>query len=126
MATTPYLAIAYIAASQNQKEVTANAAFQALDVAQNGELIVPVTGPGVTLSLADMVSAWFFKFTGSLGSGALIELPASNRQFAVLNETGQSLTFYAAASPAGAEVTIANGASALLYNDGTNILKIGS
>jgi len=31
--SSPFLAITHIAASQNQKEVTANAAFDALDVA---------------------------------------------------------------------------------------------
>lgn len=128
MSATPYLAIAYIAASQNQKEVTANAAFEALDNAQNAELVVPITNAGLTLTRAQTQAAFFFDFTGALTAGANVILPASNRLLAVRNGTtgGESLTVFVSASPAGASVVIAGGVCLLLYCDGVNVYKVGN
>ncbi|MEO5376017.1 MAG: hypothetical protein H7840_17470, partial [Alphaproteobacteria bacterium] len=62
--STPNLLIDHIVASQYQKEVTANAAFDALDGALAGLLEVSLSSGDVTLTAAQALSAMVIRTTG--------------------------------------------------------------
>jgi len=66
MTTTPNLLIDHIAASQAQKEVTANTAFDALDKALCQYTGIALSDANLTLTDAQMIGNMALKFTGTL------------------------------------------------------------
>jgi hypothetical protein len=138
---TPNLGITYIQAAQNQKEVTANAGFLALDEA----LFQPTT---IALSDADFYAAGggspavtnlAFNFTGTLSDNRTVYLPGGNPKMYLVNNntavanqspvvSGKTLTFKCPdGSPAifGRTVTVLAGSGYhLLYCDGANVDEI--
>src|SRR5712691_12875245 len=91
--STPQLAIQHIAAAQNQKEVTANAAFNALDNSDNAEVSFANTDADMTLTQAQLASGGCIKITGALTANRHVNVPAISRSFIFLNATsgGHSL-----------------------------------
>ena len=128
MSTTPNLLIAHIAAAQNQKEVTANDAFNKLDTAMNDNISVAITGTTHTLAQADALQNVFFIFTGALSGNNTITLPANKRIYVVVNNTtgGFNLIFKAGAGTA--TVTVSDtGVAHFIYSDGVNtVYEVGS
>ena len=125
MTTTPNLEIDHIAASQAQKEVTANAAFDALDSATCGLTSVTILNVNTTLTDAQMLGCSYMKFIGTLTAARAIEIPAHNKSLIVENATtgGYSIMIDTDDS-ASVSVTLASGVKKILYCDGTTFLTL--
>lgn len=86
-----------------------------LDVALSKTLTTSVT-------LTDLETCKIpWNFLGSLGSGVTITISAHTFVRAVLNNSGQTLTF---GYSTGTTQTVANGVTSLLMGDGANVYKI--
>lgn len=110
--STPNLAIAHIAAAQNQKEVTANTAFDALDNAGNRVLDVDVSDSNVTLTNDQFRRNGRLRATGATTAGRTVTLPASIQR-----------TFLASVSSAStAGVRFVRGASSAVVAPGQMLL----
>ena len=118
---TPILGIQQVAANQNQKEITINDGFLALENATNATLAVSLaTGNAATLSAAQFASAISFTCSGQT-SGAVLTVPLVPRLFLV-NNTG---TFAVAVQGAsGTSVSAAPASMSLILCDGTNCYTI--
>jgi hypothetical protein len=82
--STPNLAIAHILQSQAQKEVTANAAFDALDQAVTDRLDVDLAADDVALTSAQFRQHLAFRATG-LTEDRDLTVPAIRHLFVVIN-----------------------------------------
>jgi hypothetical protein len=123
---TPYLAIEHIAASQNQKEVTANGAFDALDAAMNAQASFAMSDADLALTQAQVASATCLVLTGALTVDHNVTVPAIAREFAVKNSTsgGHNITVK---TPSGSGISIAAADGfVMLFCDGTNVVAIGT
>jgi hypothetical protein len=89
--TTTSLLISLIASSQNNKEVTTNSAFVALDVAQNAEVAIALSNADYTMPGTQLASGILFKFTGTLSANRHVNLPTGQpRLIIVWNKTTYS------------------------------------
>jgi len=113
--STPNLAIPHIAASQNQKEVTANDAFDRLDEAITGRLTVDVAAGDVTLTASQFRRHVAFA-AANVTAGRELVLPAIRRLFLVDNGAGAAALVVRQGSTT---VTVPAGASQLLHTTGT-------
>lgn len=118
---TPNLGLAHIAASQNQKEVTANAAFDGLDQALCGSLTVPIPDADVTLTPAQALAALAIVATGALTANRNIIVPTNCKLYLLVNKTtgGFTVTLKTTAGT-GFAVAAADGYRAA-YCDGSNV-----
>ena len=114
--STPNLAIAHIQASQDQKEVTANAGLDALDRALTATLAADCSAGGtITLPAADLRRHVRLVLEGSPGEEFTLELADVPRLLAVRNATDAEATLAntagteAVALPAGAELMVHSG-----------------
>jgi hypothetical protein len=124
--STPSLAITHIAAAQNQKEVTANAAFDALDNADNAEVSFANADADMMLTQAQLASGGCIKITGALTANRHVNLPAISRSFVFVNATsgGHSLIVQVTGAP-GATVSISAVLGLVeLFSDATNIYAL--
>jgi hypothetical protein len=118
---TSNLAVTEVVASQNNKEVTINDAFEKLDQATQGELDTDATAGGsVVLSAANFTGFFMHLLSGSPGAGFTFDVPASKRFFAIRNTSGQTATVQVTGG-GGASEAVADGEMALLYSDGADI-----
>ncbi|MCE7886599.1 MAG: hypothetical protein DYH13_03735 [Alphaproteobacteria bacterium PRO2] len=115
---TPNLAIEYIAANQAQKEVTANAAFDALDKALCQLTSIAILDVDTTLTDAQMLGTLSMKFTGTLTAGRTITIPAKAKLLMVENNTTGGFTL-SVKTPSGTAISMGVGDRKLLYCDGT-------
>jgi hypothetical protein len=120
MAVTPYLGIAHIASSQNQKEVTANAAFDQLDAAANAVLAVAMADADKVLSAASFTSSAVFECTGADTADRHLTVPNTMRVFIVNNKTTGGHNVIVKTAGSGGTVTVAAGTPQLVYCDGAN------
>lgn len=118
MTTTPNLLIDHIAASQAQKEVTANAAFDALDKALCQFTSIPLANANMTLTSAQMLGNAALTFTGSLTAIRTITLPARAKFLYVENGTtgGFALSLK---TTSGTAIALGSGERKLLYCNGS-------
>jgi hypothetical protein len=86
--SSPNLAIAHVAAAQNQKEVTLNDAINALDRALTEALSIDFSGGPVTLTAAQFRTAIAFKPSATLSAVATLTVPQIKRVFVVINTDG--------------------------------------
>lgn len=123
MTTTPNLDIDHIAASQAQKEVTANAAFDALDSAMCGLTSIAIANVDTVLTDAQMLGCAYMKFTGTLTAIRAITIPGHNKTLIVENSTtgGYSITIN---TSGGSAVTLVNAAKKILYCDTTTFSTV--
>ena len=121
---TPNLGLAHIAASQNQKEVTANAAFDGLDEALCGNEQIAMSDADLTLTPAQALAALVFVLTGALTAARNLILPASAKPYVVSNQTTGGQTVTVKASGAGVFAVPPDGTYKLLYCDGTSVWKV--
>jgi len=113
--SSPNLAIPHIAASQNQKEVTANDAFDRLDEAITGRLTVDLAAGDVTLTASQYRRHVAFAAVNVV-SGRELVLPAIKRVIVVDNTAGAAALVVRHGSTT---VTVPAGASQLLHTTGT-------
>lgn len=123
MTTTPNLQIAHIVASQAQKEVTANAAFDALDKALCQFSEIALSDADLMLTAAQMQQNMALSFTGTLTANRTVTAPAHAKFLLVGNDTdgGYALVIRIAS---GTEIAIGNGAKKLLYCDGADFAVV--
>ena len=120
---TPNLNITHIAAAQNQKEVTANAAFDALDKALTAVLTVDFTGGDVTLTDTQFREHIAFQAT-NLSTARSLTVPAIQRLFVVDNAAGSDTLTVIRGSTGFA---LAAGESGVFYTDGSTdgLVRLG-
>lgn len=125
MASTPNLLLDHIAASQAQKEVTANAAFDGLDKALCQLTAVVLSDANLALSDAQVLGSISIKFTGTLTAARTITVPAHAKLLIVENATtgGYALSL---TTPSGTAVSLSNGERKLLYGDGSDLKLVAS
>jgi len=126
--STPNLAIPHILQSQAQKEVTANAAFDALDQAIAGLLEVDVSAGGtITVDPPAALKCKMLRLTGTLAAAAEVVVPNNGKPYFVHNATagGFAVTVRTAAG-AGVLIGSAPDNTAVVYCDGTDVLAISS
>jgi hypothetical protein len=124
--STPQLGITHIAAAQNQKEVTANAGFDALDNSDNAMISIANADANQTLSQAQLASAGCIKITGAITADRHVNLPAVSRSFIFQNATtgGHNLIVQVTGAP-GATATIGAAAGLVeIFSDGTNVVTL--
>lgn len=117
MTTSPNLGITHIAASQNQKEVTANAAFDALDAAITETISVSVASGSVTVTSPQAQDAICIKATGATVAGRTVTLPAVKRMLVV--EADAANTVPVAFVRGSTSIPVAPGFSVPVYVDGS-------
>ena len=121
---TPNLNITHIAVSQNNKETTANVAFDDLDNAMNASLDKAVTGD-VVLTDAELREAFAIRLTGTLGSNFTLVIPdAISRFFAVINNTNRTCTIEVESAGSQGE-DLLTAVSGVFYTDGAEIYSLG-
>lgn len=120
MSTTPNLLISHIAAAQNQKEVTANTAFDDFDEALCANVSLAMTDANYTVVQATALQNMVLVFTGTLTADRTVTLPANKKPWIVSNQTtgGFSLTFKV--GTATNTVVLTGSGYTLIYCDGTN------
>jgi hypothetical protein len=126
--STPNLAIPHILQSQAQKEVTANAAFDALDQAIAGLLEVDVSAGGtITVDPAAALKCKMLRLTGTLAANTEVVVPDNRKPYFVHNATagGFAVTVRTAAG-VGVSVGSSPDNTAVVYCDGTDVLAISS
>ena len=118
--STPNLAIAHIQASQDQKEVTANAAFDALDLAMTESGLLDVSAGGIiTVPSAQALGLVRLVLTGAPDAGVTVAFPAVNRLVLLRNEA-DVVAVITRAGGAG-ETTVEPGDQRLLYLSGGGV-----
>jgi len=123
MTQSPNLLIDHIAANQAQKEVTANAGFDALDQALCGLLTKALADADATLTATEALTAIYLRVTGTLTAARTITVPANRKPLMVENATTGSFAV-TIKTPSGAGVTINAGLRKILYCDGTDMVLV--
>ena len=123
MTTTPNLLLAHIVASQSQKEVTANAAFDGLDQALCQPSVIAMTDANLALTDTQMLGNIFLSFTGTLTAARTITIPSHAKLIMIENDTtgGYALNVQL---PSGTPIAFNSGDLKLLYCDGGANLKL--
>lgn len=134
--STPNLAIVHIQAAQNQKEVTANTAFDDLDLALTSTVTETVYQTPFPLPLTDALQNMVFHFVGplspSIAGAVVITLPSNKKLYIVTNQTSESLIFQTQVAGRMAVVnenpntSIPSFDYTILYCDGINVDVIAS
>ena len=124
MSGTTNLGIPFIQAAQNQKEVTANAAFEALDASANAALIIAMGDANITLTDAQALRAGLVTLTGSNTAVRKVTLPSKARRLAIQNSTGGAFAITVGYAT-GATVSVGNGAIVLIQGNGANCYGVG-
>jgi hypothetical protein len=121
---SPNLAIAHVAASQNQKEVTINDAIDALDRAMTDTLALDLSAGPIVLGTSQLRAAMVLRPAGALTGPASLLVPQIRRVFALLNtDTAFAITVERGASA----IAVQPGESALLISDGSpdGLFRVG-
>jgi hypothetical protein len=121
---SPNLAVAHVAASQNQKEVTINDAIDALDRAVTDTLALDLSAGSLSLTAAQLRAAMVLHPMGALTGPGSILVPQIRRVFALLNTDSAFAVTVARGTSA---VAVQPGESALLICDGTTngVFRVG-
>lgn len=124
--TTTNLEINHIQEGQNQKEVTANEAFDILDGALAGLVLVDLAGQSgdVTPDSDSLIRAMVVKTSGAMSGAVNLIVPDNRKVYMVLNNaSGFDVTVKTAA---GTGITLSSTEARFLYCDGTNVVAISS
>lgn len=123
---SPNLGIVHIAAAQNQPEVTANGAVDALDNSINLDVQIPMADADTTLTQAQLASGGVIVLTGTLTANRKIIIPAViGRLFVFQNATFGGFSLTVQTSLMGTTVVVpGSGNLVLLYSDGTNVMQV--
>lgn len=121
---TENLQIPDIAAAQNQKEVTANAAHNLLDRALNKNVTKAIAGDG-TFTTTETRENFLIELTGTPGAPHTIDMPDTNkRTLAVVNNTDGVMTIRNSAGAGTGQPVLAVGTASIFHYDGVNFLDI--
>ena len=122
---SPNLAVAHVAASQNQKEVTINDAVDALDNAMNRALPLAMGDADLTLTASQANRNGLILLTGTLTAARVLTLPANHRRLAIRNATSGGQEVRAKYPGTGAEVIVVPGATVLVQGNGSDLFGVG-
>lgn len=123
---TENLQIPDIAASQNQKEVTANAAHNLLDRALNKNVQKTIAGAD-TFTVTETRENILIELTGTPGGAFTVDMPDTNkRTLAVLNNTGQQATIRNSAGAGASQPVVADGDQSYFHYDGVDFTALGA
>lgn len=122
MATTTNLTATKIEASQSQKEVTANAAFDIFDKAIAGALSQSITTADVTLT-TDQGRNAVIALSGTLTGNRNLIVPTVSKIYLIYNNTSAAYTVTVKTS-GGTGVVVPQGGRMFVYCDGTNVVSI--
>ncbi|HWZ82841.1 MAG TPA: hypothetical protein VNW47_09465 [Terriglobales bacterium] len=123
--STPNLDIAHIATNQNQKEATANTAFDDLDTAMTDQISIDVSAGGtITPTPGDVIHAFSLKFIGTMIGDATVVVPDNKHLYrlehASINPSIGDYTI--TVKVAGQTGVVLNpGDKKLVYVDGTDV-----
>jgi hypothetical protein len=121
MSTTPNLLISHIAASQNQKEVTANTGFDEFDEALCSLMSIAMTNVDYTFSASNFLYNFVFVFTGALTADRNIIVTANKKPFVVSNQTTGGYNLIVKVGSATSTVIVPPDSKYyIMYCDGTN------
>ncbi len=123
MSTTPNLLISHIAASQNQKEVTANTAFDDLDLALCGLKSIALSDADYNVVQADFLTNMVLIFTGALTATRNIILTANKKPIIISNQTTGGKNLIVKVGTGVATALLTDNAYYLLYCDGVNTVS---
>jgi hypothetical protein len=118
------LALAQVAAAQNQKEVTINDQAGQLDAGLTDKVEVALTGTASPLALSDAqaLRCMVLKLTGTHPGGAYeVHCPTNKKIYVAWNSTADNVTFK---TVAGTGIVVNAGAVLILYCDGTNVIQL--
>ncbi len=122
---TDHLQIPDISASQNQKEVTANAAHNLLDRAQNQLVQKTVAGGLNTLTTTETRENGIVEAIGTPGSPFFLDMPDTNeRMLTIFNNADDVCTVRNSASAGSGQPVIQVGEAAIFHYDGTDFIDI--
>ncbi|WP_270933399.1 hypothetical protein [Falsiroseomonas oryzae] len=116
--TTPNLAIPLIVASQSHKEVTANAAFSALDRAVTGTFVADVAAGNVTLTATQYREALGVRVINATVPGRAVALPQVER-YSIISVDEATSTEGITVQRGTTSVVVSAGGAALIRTDGT-------
>jgi hypothetical protein len=128
--STPNLDISLILENQNNKATTCNDAILALEGALAGDLTVPMADANQTPAGADCLQTLVIICTGALSATRNLIVPTTSggsavkKAYILFNDTTGSHDIVIKTA-AGTGVTVAAGASKLVYMDGTNVRSVG-
>ena len=123
MTQTPNLLLDHIAASQSQKEVTANAGLDGLDKALCQPTVIAMTDANLALTDAQMLGNMYLRFTGTLTAARTITVPSHAKLILIENDTTGGFALNVTL-PSGTPIVFNSGDLKLLYCDGATNLKI--
>lgn len=122
MSNTPLLGIPQVAPNQAAKETTINDGFSIIERSLNDMRTVDLTAGPVTISQTDYTTYMLLKCSGHTAAVALT-VPASKRLFMIYNG-GQGVVTVTPNGTSGTTQAVPVGSYCVLFNDGTNILKL--
>ena len=117
--SSPNLQIEHIAEGQNQKEVTANDAFDALDLALTGIGAWDPAEAGPSAAAFRRAFAW--RPDAALTADASFAVPEVQRPFAVLNPSD---TYTVSVTRGAAVFTVAPGTAGWFFCDGAQLWRL--
>src|SRR5688572_24967775 len=118
------LALAQVAAAQNQKEVTINDQAGQLNAGLTDKVDVSLTGTTSPLVLSDAqaLRCMVLKLTGTHpGRAYAVHCPTNRKIYVVWNGTAADVTFK---TVAGTGIVVNAGCVLILYCDGTNVIQL--
>lgn len=125
--STPNLALAHIAASQTQKEVTANAAFDALDTAITDQQSINCAGSSDVTPASTIADAMVLLLTGLLTGNINLKLPQVKRPYIIRNTTTGAFTITVkTTNGASTGVIVPQSCEGFVYSDGTNVIQVSN
>jgi hypothetical protein len=128
MPTTPNLGISHIDASQNNKEVTANTAFDVLDTALTDYLAVTVTGAVDVTPAGTIIQEAYVELVGALTANINLIIPASKRFYVIRHSAtgGHTINVKSAAAGTNGAVLLSLSNIRTVYCDGTNVILVSA
>lgn len=123
---TENLQIPDIAASQNQKEVTANAAHNLLDRALNNNAVKSISGD-TSFTTTEARENFVIELTGTPGAPLNLDMPdTNNRTLTIVNNTDDIMTIRNSASGGAGQPVIAVGGVSTFHYDGVNFFDFSA
>lgn len=120
---SPILGIPQVAPNQAQKETTINDGFSLIERSLNDVKTLDVSAGSVVVTSTDYVRFMLLKVTGATAPGKTITVPATKRFFMAQN-TGTSAVTILPQGTGGATTSIPAGSIVVLFNNGTDVVKI--
>lgn len=121
---TDNLQIPDIAAGQNQKEITANAAHNLLDRATNNNVAKAISG-STSLTTTESRENFVIELTGTPGAGFNLDMPdTNNRTLTIVNNSDSEATIRNSVAGGAGQPVIGVGEAAFFHYDGTDFFDI--